>query len=328
MPPPFRSILRLALAFFGVLLLCAGVYLGLGWAVRSRPDWLLRVLSVRRVDALDLSYRRAASALLDRDSDGDGFCDGLEWYSGSDPKDPRSHLYLYLEWTRGASVVLFRGGNAVPMMGQEGYLVVNRRQRVTGMMHLAVPGAVLLPGQKLRVQTAPGILLGPPGEPMLGEDLVIGMAPDGAVSFDVMLTDQTGGEASEFPRVVQLFNASTGEPFGGIGFQALWPEPPLAIRVEQMTAREATSELQKVDDGVDPQARVWRIHWPELPLDQQVLIDVGPAGDESQRWPICFQVGSERTCDLVAYRLDVFDQSAPVPESPVFRVTPVRFEPP
>src|SRR5436853_5461125 len=111
MPLRFRPIFRLALVLAGVVLLCAGVYLGLGWAVRSRQDWLLRILSERRVDALDLSYRRAVSALLDRDSDGDGFCDGMEWYSGSDPKNPQSHLYRYLEMSRGASVVLFREGH-------------------------------------------------------------------------------------------------------------------------------------------------------------------------------------------------------------------------
>src|SRR5262245_44329958 len=68
--------LRLILAGLGMLSICAGIYLVVGWAVWSRQKWLIRWIGEERRQQWYTAYAQMASTLDAGDSDGDGASDG------------------------------------------------------------------------------------------------------------------------------------------------------------------------------------------------------------------------------------------------------------
>lgn len=86
-----RFLLRLTLATLGMVLLFASVFVGFGWVVSRHWEWSQKIIGRDRNVQLYKWYARAAAGLISWDSDGDGYCDGIEVYFESDPRNPRNH---------------------------------------------------------------------------------------------------------------------------------------------------------------------------------------------------------------------------------------------
>src|SRR5947207_8702537 len=78
---------------------CLAGYIGLGWAVWSGQGWLLRAVGSHKYQRLYRSYENVAVGLFPGDRDGDGACDGLEYFRGTDANSASNHpsFHLFLE---------------------------------------------------------------------------------------------------------------------------------------------------------------------------------------------------------------------------------------
>lgn len=93
-----HPLLRIGLATLGMLLLCLLLFVGLGWMAALHRDWLEKVIAYRRIIRIYNWYAHIADHLAPQDSDGDGCSDGLELYTGMNPRNPLSTAWLDAEW--------------------------------------------------------------------------------------------------------------------------------------------------------------------------------------------------------------------------------------
>ncbi len=269
----------------------------------------------------------------------------MEWYNKYDPKDARSHPWLHFHRTGSAGLVDIRWikdgvweSHGIFKAGV--YLVINQRRRLTGALQIRERGgtfvpATLGPNFQLRLHPPADLLLGPPGGSLSDEDLILSVASDGTVSFDIMLPEQIAsrvkwtsqGMAHAFD--VSLYDAAAGNQRlkNYFSVRAMWLEPALASRAEEVTGQEAGDLLRSVPNAA-PESRVFRLHWPARTSHPfYVLIEVADTGPEGQWLPVCAVNGDGERPQSTLVSIP-YAGSVPVPASPVFRVSPVHFAPP
>ena len=85
-----RFLFRFTLAALGMVMFCLFAFVGFGWVVWRHWNWLEKVMDGDRENRIWEWYGHAAAGLAPWDSDGDGYCDGLELFLETDPQKSAS----------------------------------------------------------------------------------------------------------------------------------------------------------------------------------------------------------------------------------------------
>jgi hypothetical protein len=282
--------LRLLLAALAALFFCLLGFVGLGWAVWKRPDWLFTVIGEKRVLQLRPVYMKTAAALWPNDRDGDGFCDGLELFLEYDPQNPKDHPPFDLRCERdridangiGKSSTGFSAHNTLLLQPGEKITVrmlfdmpPDRPDFAAGFQLHISPSSHLLLAKPSGRLSSQGLLLPCPKERILAFDLVIapGTAPAPGAQ-PVVLGEMTVPPVEE---EVSITNPITGELLGTLSVWCIWKLPPVTPKLDFIPLQAALAAPGQTN------ARYIQLNWPAptTPADALVIeVQRDPGGTE------------------------------------------------
>lgn len=309
----YRSLfLRLGLAIVAVAFLCALVYTGLGWAVWSSQAWLIRLLGKDSFARWRTSYAEAAARLFSSDQDGDGVCDGLEFFYRTDPKFAPSHPRLSVLNSRGGGREQATATYDIPMARK---LLVPWGASMTAHCRLLVAGEEhTFPANfSLHIRPPTPVAVALPGQPPRAKELDIPVGRDGGFSFDVQLLPS----ALNNPRTrnALLFGNTAGtDLYGTFWVTSIWPEPPVAPTIHSNEpARNA-------------KYRMVGLRWPPVPASAEAILLESRDATGANEWrPLLILAGPETNATVAQKIEGLF---VPRVKELEYRVVPIHFEPP
>lgn len=307
-------------------LLGAGIYVGLGYAVRERFPWVESVFGHERVLALEMSYLRALGGLMSEDNDGDFFPDSAELYARTKPNDPLDHPPTILINSDWAISGVERG--LVGTVRQYDPLFVchpGERRRIRARVVLANgQRSTFRPGMRLR-------LTGGISPPALPESVPV--ATDGWVEFDLAITEDIVIPARSSgirpTKGMMLVHPVTKEEFGHFYVDLVWRQPPFPCAVDENPSGDDVSEERSFNE--DKTLHFARLTWAPPPVGTADVVYLeatpgGAGGDESnQEWfPVAF-LRPDSSSYLLTYRHTAYSRSSR-PGALKFRVVPARHD--
>lgn len=303
---------QLATAVAAAGLLCMLVYTGLGWAVWSSQPWLLRLLGKDTFGRWRTSYAEAAARLLPGDEDGDGVCDGLEFFYRTDPKVAAIHPRFTVLNSRDGGREEARGVYDIPMSRK---LLVPWGAPFTAHCRLLVAGEehTFPAGFSLCIRPPVPVAVALPGQPPQANVLTVPVSRNGEFSFDLLLLPW----ALQNPRTrnaLVLTDTSGGEIYSALWVTSIWPEPPVdpVVRAHEPTrhARYRTVDL----------------HWPAVPASAEaILLESREAAGTAEWHPLLILAGPETRATVAQKIGGLF---VPQVQELQYRVVPIHFEPP
>jgi hypothetical protein len=302
----------------------AGV-IGLGWAVRdganSEQRWFVNLLGEKRCDHLQHLYILGLGTLFPADSDGDGFPDCVEEYLRCSPRDPLSHPETDFQ-------AVDAGFTAVDFELHRSDLgfVLQPGERRHLRVRLCIEGqsAMFARGVKWSFAADSPVLLCLPGGIPAGEPVLVPMASDGIVEFDLAIPGdaEPTGLLDRIP--VTATHPVTHEEAGGFGICIASRLPPLPFTVEDVAIGDVAEG--EGDWHFVKGKRLVRLTWK--PEAASGLYYVEATRDEAEReWLVIAACRTEEPFQtLIAYELD---EAGPGHRGALkFRIVPTKPVPP
>ncbi len=311
-PVRSRSFLtRLTLAALGMLLLCLFGGVGLSWAVRKNPEWLVKLLGFDRCASLRSVSVCTLGTLLPADSDGDGIADSVERYLGSDPHNPLSHPSVDLSLED-------LGFNYLMVALQPG-----DRRRIRARAHIDDGPAVFAPGMRIRFNPEPPGLVCLPGGTPSGNPLLVPVAADGAMEFDLAIRDDAVPFRPMEPYEVEASHPLSDGYAGRLNFDVVWRLPPLACTMKEIpfTGNVRGSPVDDVKGW-----RSARLTWQLADSAGTYYIEATREQSGDPQWLVVDLCTGEDHDRKVSYRLSDSDSSYRGPIR--FRIIPTKRIPP
>jgi len=283
------------------------------------------VISQERCNRLYESYERAMVAAFPGDQDGDGACDGLEMYLGYNPRNAEEHPTLHFTPPVSKLAIdmryLDRPGSA-PLRTH--FLDAGRRHQISGRVELLQRPYPLAAGFQLRVKAGAYWRLALPGKTLAARDLIVPVARDGTIVFDVQPANQANmGDGWEMEINVGL-PATRGDVFG-IEACRYWSMPPLRPVVESL------APVERFNDDTNSEVlrfRVYRLRWDAVPASaEEVLVEASMPGGEPRWAAVGTYPQGTTTCDLAEIVYPIVHPLPPGAPPLEFRVTPILFRP-
>ncbi|HSI11192.1 MAG TPA: hypothetical protein VK961_04075 [Chthoniobacter sp.] len=309
----YRSLfIRLGLAMVSVVLLCVLVYAGLGWVVWSSQPWLIGFLGKETFARWRTSYAEAATRLFPGDEDGDGVCDGLEFFYRTDPKISASHPHLTVLNSRGGGREEAKASYDIPMAHK---LLVPWGAPMTAHCRLLVAGAEhSFPAHfSLHIRPPTPVAVALPGQPPRAKELIVPVNRNGEFSFDLQLLPW----ALQNPRsrtALMFGNASWTDLYGTFWVTSIWPETPISptVQVNEPTRKD--------------KYRLVGLHWPPVSSSAEAILLESREAVATAEWhPLLILAGPETNATVTQKVEGLF---APQVKELLYRVVPIHFEPP
>jgi hypothetical protein len=326
-----RSFFRkLGIAALVMVLFCLAGYIALGWAVWARLRWVERLLGEEKSQRLWHAYDTAMATLFPGDSDGDGVCDGREIFWHSDPRDPMKHPVMYGRWSSdgfSGDVRELLGDGAIPFQSFERTLWVSSNEplRARGYVMADYYEKFDFPaGFYLRLTPPAGYLLAAPGGKLAATALVVPVAHDGSIAFDLQASADVAN-VPNVPAMLQINNAATGESLmGELRVAHRWDDPSIA----------PTVTIQR-DDPVRPIDATYHLEWHSGSTAEVSLIEAARDQAGAPWQQIGYVRFPEASCTFHQYRNDPTQPRSTLRGLPLtysgplkFRIIPLRFAPP
>lgn len=320
-----RSLLvRITLAVVGVLLFCVFVYGALGWAVWSCQPRLVNLLGKRRFNRWWLAYANATAALFPGDADGDGVCDGLEYFFQSDAHNPALHPRLGVSNRPGSLAVPESRGDYFVEADDRLFVRNGTRQHLQCWMLIAGEPHPFPSGFQIRLNPSPLIALALPGGTPATGALLVPVARDGAISFDVLMRP----EHLAHPRLeetIAFTDASSTTRYASMRIKCIWeqgiidPHVDTAPRMRLPASGNRATFIKETPDKV-------RLSWPTVVDSAEAVVVEAARDDAHEEWfPIIIYSATQESAAIVQRAEGLI----PGHTEPVkFRVVPVSFSPP
>ena len=179
-----------------------------------------------------IAYADAAATLLPGDADGDGVCDGLEYFFQTDPHNPASHPHLGISNSPGN---LALSGD----LGSEFFIPTDHRlfvrheerQHLQCWMLIANEPHPMPAGFQVRLTPSADLAVALPGGPPAPGALLVPVARDGTIPFDVLFRP---GHAAH-PRLeesVDFTDPASNRKYTSMKIKQIWEDPPLDLTVD------------------------------------------------------------------------------------------------
>jgi hypothetical protein len=231
---PFLT--RLLLAALGMLIFCLLGVIGIGWAVRAPSYQFAQWAGYDRVTRVHHAYLRALGTILPADRDGDGFPDSVEWYLKSDPGDPGRYpkTDFLLESTR--SFVAEEVAGELLWHGDCRFVVCpGERCHVRLQMGIGYGPAVFAPGMRVLLHPEqPGCLLSLPDGASPAPWLLVPMATDGTLNFDVLVPADAEGTGQMSEPTIRAIHPVSGSAMGFAHFAIARRLPTVPVTVKEL----------------------------------------------------------------------------------------------
>lgn len=310
MTAPRSPFLRILLWIAATLLLCLAIYVGLGWVVWTRQPWLAySPLGPVRFARLDSAYACALGSAFSKDSDLDGFTDGIELWHRTNPRDPTS-----LPPTTVLEILGFRAYDAD--LGPSGSIIAlqpGERRHIRARVGAKFQRAVFGSNTQLRVRLEPeksGRICAPGGTPS-DEPFLVPVSADGVIEFDLALPPEAESWiVGDFASVVVSHPVSNLD-LTELRFTSTWRGAALECQVEkQPNAHDGWSQV--------------RLTWRGAP--ERLFVEATRDESEAQWVIVGYGMGRQPPSMTVAYLLTDADPRFHRPLK--FRVVPALPSPP
>jgi hypothetical protein len=315
---PVRSrpfLTRLTIAALVMLLLCLLGGVGLGWAVRKNPDWVVNLLGFNHCCQLRSMSVCTLGTLFPADSDGDGFADSVERYLASDPHNPLSHpsLDLSLEYPGFNYLIDFA-------------LQPGERRRIHARAGIDDGSVVFAPGMRLLLDPEPPALLCLPDGTPSADPLLVPVAVDGTMEFDLAIRDDAVPGRPREPLLVEARHPLSGRYAGHFNFSVVWRLPPLPCTVKEIPF-EPTAMAMQVDLADQKYWRSVRLAWQSAVPSGTYYIEATRDQSGNPNWFLVDDTrsGEDHDC-VITYRPSnsKSDRFGPIQ----FRIVPTKPIPP
>jgi hypothetical protein len=300
------------------------VFFGIGWALSTQQSWLEHLVGRERFDRWYQTYAKTAATLLPGDRDGDGVCDGLELFLGTDPGKASSCPTMSLVPGHCGFQITAQSDPKRPW-GDEilGYLLQAGEQREVHD-RIVIGGAADVfafpPSFRLRLTPPPGVSLATADGPFVRGPLIVPVAADGSIDFEIEASTESGN-GKGFLRNLSMANVATGA--------ILFSTPIRLIRAEENAVVAMAKEVHPdnpsyAQSGVsEPEKiRVLRLQWTAPRNSHSVLIEVARDIPEAKWCQVC--IDSPHATSRLLPQRRVADQFNDYPGPLKFRIVPFR----
>ena len=318
-------LIRLLLAMVVTLFIFATCYIGIGWAVWSRQPWLVHALGTTRFHHWTIAYANATAGLFPGDKDGDGVCDGLEYFYRTDSQSAASRpaVDVLREETGFAAApsVDFQSTDVGiflhhKLLIQPGERLHVRRQLVVAAARHPFPNRF-----QLRIIPPPSTLLSLPGETLDTGPLSVAVAIDGTFAFDLEIPSNDLLDPRT-ERSVAITNSASGRIVSTLSVKCIWKGPALIPTIKTWSPGTGSSSSATPSPK---QIRMLDLSWPPATEAEAMLIEAA-RNQPGAEWRPIHIYPRDTTSAVIAQDLDnaLFPYAGPLQ----FRVVPVYFTPP
>lgn len=318
-------LIRLGLGIAATLAVWITAVIGLGWGIQCHRSKLDHVLSPYVSQRLFDGYLNALAGLLPRDSDGDGVCDGIELWEGTNPNnrhDFQTFSVLLEDRHDGFSwSAPWRWKIGSPATGLDGesiyYLSPGERRRIRGWVEIAgrrrsVPSAL-----HLFVSGGDAALVALPGGKASPQIVQIPVVPDGSFEFDIEVAKEIPeGGKDEF---VQILHPADFDQFAGLRIHYIQPAlPALTPQVAEISPASIPTSWFDLIDLID--AHVFHLKWapPSVPCDGY-FVEAKTAGPDA-KWFTVASPGRDTECAIL--QSSTTHDGTPIRRPLQFRIVP------
>ena len=308
----------------GLLVFCLLLFLGFGWLVSKQPPWLESLVGRERFYRWYQTYAKTAATFLPGDRDGDGVCDGLELFLGTDPGNPLSCPAMVLAPGH-CGLQISTYSDPKRTWGDEilGYLLqAGERREVHD--RIVVSGAADVfafpPGFRLRLTPPPGVSLAAAGGSFVTGPIIVPVASDGSIDFEIEASTKSANGKGSLGNL-SMVNAATGA--------ILFSTPIRLIRAEQDAVVASVEEVHQDDPlyarsgvGEPEKMRALRLQWAAPGGSHSVLIEVARDVPDAKWYQVC--VDSPRATSRFLPQRRVADRLNGYTGPLKFRIVPFR----
>ena len=293
----------------GLLLVCLLLYVGFGWLVSRKQPWLERLAGRERFYRWYQSYAKTAATLLPGDRDGDGVCDGLELFLGTDPGNASSCPRMYLILDHGGFEIFPRAEmKELPLPNElvsfDGSLLrPGERREVHSQIIIggAVDVATFPSSFRLRLTPPAGIALATVGGPFVTGPLVVPVARDGSIDFEIQASTESRS-GKRYPGNISMANAATGTILFSTPIQIGGTEGALAATVDEV--RKENPLYAQFSFREPEKMRFLRLQWTTIsPGTPWILVEAARDTPDAKWYPIYLCSGRQTSCLLAQRRV-------------------------
>jgi hypothetical protein len=317
-----------------MLVLCVAGVIGVGWAVRDPSPWLLEVVGRERVYRVHFAYARFMGAIWRRDGDGIGIPDSVRWYLQlGRMMVPMEAEFLDESSDRGFTAREFftnafheRHWKFVVEPGERRHM--HERIGIGGSRASFARGMrVLLTPQATMRATLPRTMLSLPGGTPTGEPLLVPVAPDGTLDFDIVIPADAVNTHEQGSLGIRVDHAVAKRLsglyyFGSFAFGIGWRRPPIPFVAEEIPPDSSLRAVPPTDKLV--KGPLSALHWERLADPRGICLIEATRDPSGQVWyPVTIVPSGHSHADII-YWLTGFSAGATGPMR--FRVTPIKLD--